>query len=212
MFNKKLLQEYGAGAAVVKSALKAFSSFDRAEKLSLQRFNATLEAAQGFSELRVWFDDAKRAKAVHAETGAPLPDWYTFARDVTSIGRSWGAYLLQAQSLIDSGVSVKEYLSAEDKGRADIKRFIKWGKDGELPEPKPKNDAEGGAEGGAAEGGAEAPEGGAEGGAEGGDVIRIRARGCTIDIHPDGRVESFGPNVSSVLDSMFAAVAAAGLV
>ena len=198
MFNKSLLQAYGAPSAVVQSALRAHNSFAKVGKLSLQRFNASIEAAESLAELRYWFDVTKKEKLVHKESGAPLPDWYTFCQDVTGIGKSWAAYLLQAQGLIDAGAKVEEYLTAETEGKSDLKRFIKWAKEGTLERPETDKN--------------ETAEGEAEGGAEGGADIQVRAEGCVINIYADGRVEAKGSNVAQVLDTLFAAVAASGLI
>ena len=197
MFNKTLLQAYGATSEVVKTALKAHTAYEKTSKLNLQKFNASLEAAEALAELRHWFDVTKKEKRTHKDSGAPLPDWYTFSAQVTGIGRSWGAYFLQAMGLIDAGAVVADYLAAEETGRADIKRFIRWAKDGVLERPEADE---------AADEAAEAAEGAAEG------VIQVRAAGCVINVYADLRVEASGPNVSEVLDALFSAIAAAGLV
>ena len=209
MFNKTLLQAYGATSEVVKTALKAHTAYEKTSKLNLQKFAASLEAAEALADLRFWFDATKKEKRTHKDSGAPLPDWYTFASQVTGIGRSWGAYYLQAQGLIDAGAVVADYLAAEETGRADIKRFIRWAKDGVLERPEADEAADEAAEvAEGAEGAAEA----AEVAETAEDVIQVRAKGCTIDVHPDGRVEAKGPNVSEVVDALFSAIAAAGLV
>ena len=207
MFNKTLLQAYGATSEVVKTALKAHTAYEKTSKLNLQKFNASLEAAEALAELRYWFDVTKKEKRTHKDSGAPLPDWYTFASQVTGIGRSWGAYYLQAQGLIDSGAVVADYLAAEETGRADIKRFIRWAKDGVLERPEVADEA---ADEVADEAADEAADGAADEAAE--DVIQVRAAGCVINVYADGRVESIGPNVSEVVDALFSAIAAVGLV
>ena len=194
MFNKTLLQAYGATSEVVKTALKAHTAYEKTSKLNLQKFNASLEAAEALAELRHWFDVTKKEKRTHKDSGAPLPDWYTFSAQVTGIGRSWGAYFLQAMGLIDAGANVDDFLAAEETGRADIKRFIRWAKDGVLERPEADEAAD------------EAADGAAD------EVIQVRASGCVINVYADLRVEASGPNVSEVLDALFSAIAAAGLV
>ena len=205
MFNKTLLQAYGATSEVVKTALKAHTAYEKTSKLNLQKFNASLEAAEALAELRHWFDVTKKEKRTHKDSGAPLPDWYTFSAQVTGIGRSWGAYFLQAMGLIDAGAVVADYLAAEETGRADIKRFIRWAKDGVLERPEADEAADE-----AADGADEAADEAADGAAD--EVIQVRASGCVINVYADLRVEASGPNVSEVLDALFSAIAAAGLV
>jgi len=195
MFNKSLLVAYGAPAAVVKSAMQAHSEFTKVEKLNIQKFEASIKAGQGLSELRFWFDVAKKEKRTDESSGAPLPNWYEFVEQVTGIGRSWGAYLLQATNLIDGGASTSDYLEAEEFGRADIKRFIRWAKDGTLESPKDATEDETEDE---------TPKGNI--------FISVRSEGAVIDIYEDGRVEVKGPNVAKVLDTLFAAVAESGIV
>ena len=216
MFNKTLLQAYGATSEVVKTALKAHTAYEKTSKLNLQKFNASLEAAEALAELRHWFDVTKKEKRTHKDSGAPLPDWYTFSAQVTGIGRSWGAYFLQAMGLIDAGANVDDYLAAEETGRADIKRFIRWAKDGVLERPEADEAADEAADG-AADGADEAADGADEAADEAADgaadeVIQVRASGCVINVYADLRVEASGPNVSEVLDALFSAIAAAGLV